>query len=215
MRQTFFFLTLLLASYFVYPQTKDTVGFRNAVAFNLEALIVKDIKISFSHRLGKRNFAELMVSYNFPISEDNEMANNSIWALKDPFFYYGRTQVRIGCKHYFGKKFYLGALALYGMGHFDRKDAWYHGDNIHYDLTRDKKELGIIFKTGFTFLDRFLLHDIYLGIGYRYNFFKDTIYMKYYKDSSYPGQHPVYPYNVDRKYGLFSFHLGYQIGYAK
>ena len=165
--------------------------------------------------MGKRGLIEIMVSHNFPFNEMNPMSDNYFWKLKDPFSYYGRTQIRIGCKHYFGKKFYLGASALYGIGHFDRKDAWYHGDNIHYDITRDKNEYGFILKTGISFLDRFLLQDIYLGIGYRYKVLKDSVFMTYYADTNYPGTHPAYPYNVDRKYGLFSFHLGYQIGYAK
>ena len=60
---------LLILSIFFFiksdllAQASDSVYFKNGVAFNLEALYLKDIMLSYSQRIAKGIYFESMVAY--------------------------------------------------------------------------------------------------------------------------------------------------------
>jgi len=196
-------------------KNRDTTTFQNAYTINLEALIFRDVKITFTHRISNEKYFESMLSYSIPYGEKSRINDNYSLGLYDPFFYYGRAQIRVGLKKYLTHRYYLGLMFSYSYGHFNKGDASYQDDGFHYVVTRNKNDFELFFKTGWTLEHEKLLKDFYLGIGFRYKLLSDEVYEDLYKDSTSPLPHPAYPYHVNHSYGIITFHLGYQIGYCK
>ena len=218
MIKKFCILIFILVSIDSYGSKRDTASFKNSFAINLEALVFRDIKLTYTHRIDNKKYLDAMLSYCIPYSENSIVNDNYFWGLKDPFFYYGRVQVRAGLKKYFIRKnhtsrFYIDPMLLYSYGHFNKGDAWYVGDS-HELVTRNKNDFEILFKSGWTFHRRHFLQDIYFGAGFRLKYLSDEVYEDMIEDSTY-NLHPSYPYHSNHFYGVFTIHLGYQLGYCK
>jgi hypothetical protein len=216
MKRLFLILAFALTAFELFPQTLRKPVYNNGITLNLEALLVRDIKLTFSHRLNEQSYMEILLSYSFSyFHQPGLWGSNSFWSFRDPFFDYGRVQARIGWKHYFKGRFYLAPDLLYSYGQFDKKDIWYdRGSSYHYIVTRDKNEIEIFAKAGWTFQKGHFLHDFYLGYGYRIRFLSDDVYEDLWEDTNSSRPHPPNPYHVNTSYGVFTVHVGYQLGYC-
>jgi hypothetical protein len=172
-----------------------------------------------------------MLSYNIPYgykSAKHDQTNYKTYCgLSDPFFAYGRVQIRAGLKKYLKGKFYIDPTLLYSYGHFNKgivvkKSAWFfkgypwpNSDGYNELVARNKNDLEIFIKTGWTFHRQHFLQDLYFGFGYRYKFLSDKVFADLYYDGPSDLPLPSYPYYSYHSYGALTFHLGYQIGYCK
>jgi hypothetical protein len=189
--------------------------FNNSYAINVEALIVRDIKLTYTHWLFNRSYIETMLSYNFPFDKGGRGEN------RDPFNYYGRMQLRLGLKNYYKSKSYISPMLLFGYGYFN--NGWVseigfgHADppRPSWLITRNEIESEILLKFGWTLHHKHIMHDIYYGLGYRYKIMKDDIH----EVSGGETNINYYPVGAAAKRTLYSgmieLHLGYQIGYCK
>lgn len=213
MKKTIFFLTLVFTSIQLFSQQRDTLRFKNSFAINAEALIVRDIKLTYTHWLFNRSYLETMLSYNFPFGNNGENPK-----AKDPFNDYGRLQLRVGLKNYYKRRAYISPVLLLGYGYFNNKwvsDLGHRASGIE-DLskliTRNKIEGEILLKLGWTLHHKHIMHDIYYGLGYRYKIMYDDIHEENFIN-------PPYNFVTASKRTLYSgmleFHFGYQIGYCK
>ena len=189
--------------------------FTDSYAINVEAFYVRDIKFTYTHRLFNRSYLETMLSYNIPYYT-NEGGN------KDPYNYYGRIQLRLGLKNYYKRRSYVSPMLLFGYGHFSNgwvNDRGIIDDRLQNDwlVTRNKIESEILLKLGGTLHHKHIMHDIYYGLGFRYNIMYDNIHEEEYWANNM--NNCVYPSGLAAKrtlyYVMIEFHLGYQIGYCK
>jgi len=215
--KTIIFLTFLLLTSEIFSQAKDSINcqtYKNALSINPEAFLVHDIMLTYNHRLSNKNHIEIMLAYRplrplipgiFTIFEEAY--------FKDPYFLYGRFQMRTGFQHYF-HKFYLSPVLLYGYGYFDKGWVQNSGNNNQI-LSRIENELELFIKTGYPIQVRHFLGDFYLGIGYRYKFMNDLVYEDMIDDSPVDIPNQTHPYKVKRIMKLITFHMGFQIGYCR
>lgn len=227
MIKKFLILTFTLVSIESYCSNRDTTSFKNSFAINLEALIVRDIKLTNTHRLNKRMYFETSLSYNIPYNQDNSFLTNDILSivnLQDPFYYYGRIQLRLGLKRYAIKqnslkRFYSEPMLLYSYGHFNKSVAFFRNLNnnvVSSTVTRSKNDVELLYKFGWTFHKRNFFQDLYFGAGIRVKFINDIDYEDFGDDATpmwLPNQ--TYPYHDNFIHVSFEFHLGYQIGICK
>jgi hypothetical protein len=201
---------------FAERNARNSILYKNGVAINIEALLVADFKLSFTHRIGDGLYLESMISYNIPLISDAVSYNNefSFIELKDPYGLYGRFQVRAGLKNYTTKRFYVCPTLLYSYGSFYKKDnIIYESGKNYYEVTRYKNDFEFFFKFGWTFHPNDLLNDFYLGIGMRAKYLNDVIYKGSIGSGNYT---PVAsPINKHTSLAVLTFHLGYQIGFCK
>ena len=205
--------------------SQDSINYKNGLAINAEALFVADFKLTFTHKLDRRTYFEAMVSYNIPLhslqnTESTFDYENS--SPKDPFYGYGRMQIRIGLKEYLRRGFYIGEMILYNYGHFDNlrvTSANSPSGNVDEELvSRVKNDYEVIFKIGKTFQHKSgILLDLYMGVGWRWKYLNDIIYAGYSNpDNRYPSNFPPnYPFNQSSNYSMFELHGGLQIGFGK
>jgi len=228
MTKRFLILIFILVSIDSYCMKRDTTVFKNSVAINLESFLFHDIKLTYSHRIKDNLCIETMISYNIPYSENSNLNDNYTFGLVDPFFLYGRFQVREGLKMYLKKnnnlrRFYSGPELLYSYGQFEdgRYCSYPYKQNPEraQDLSRKKNEVEFFYKIGWTFYRHGFYQDIYLGFGLRFKFFSDTVYEDMRSEDEYAPYHPypdiTYPYHQNLVYYVPTIHLGYQIGICK
>jgi hypothetical protein len=214
---------------------KDSITYKNAIAINVEALLFADFKITYTHELYKRLYFEIMASYNIPLHFQNSLFNGEIGnetinydplALpRDPYYGYGRLQIRVGLKEYLRGRFYMGEIFLYNYGHFNNLRVA-NGNTLQSDneedivVNRVKNDYEILLKYGLTYQHKsgFLL-DLYMGIGWRLKYLDDTVYQTVTADSNgnlfYSGGSPNYPFHQSSSYSAFELHGGLQIGFGK
>lgn len=195
---------------------ENSVTYKNGFAINLEAFLVEDFKLSYTHRINKGCYFESMISYNIPekkFLDGNYNCENYLYQLKDPYGLYGRVQIRIGIKEYTTKRFYVSPNLLYSYGSFYKKEnIIYEPGKNYYEVSRFKNDFEFFFKFGWTFLKAGILNDFYMGVGFRAKYLNDEIYQGAIGSGNYM---PVVPYNKKTSYGILTLHLGYQIGYCK
>ena len=151
------------------------IKFNNSYAINVEALIVRDIKLTYTHLLFNRSYLETMLSYNFPFGNNGENPRE-----RDPFNDYGRIQLRVGLKNYYKRRAYICPMLLLGYGYFN--DKWVSDlghrapglEDLSKLVTRNQIESEILLKLGWTLHHKHIIHDIYYGLGYRYKIYKKT-----------------------------------------
>lgn len=210
---------------------KDTSHYKNGFAINVESLIIRDFKLTYTRRVNDKTYFETMLSYNIPSSINSIEIDRTYYkfysGLSDPYFSYGRVQVRAGLKKFIKRRFYIAPMLLYSYGHFNKglvinESAWFfkgypwpNSDGLNELVTRTKNDIEFLIKTGWTFHKRHFLQDFYIGFGYRYKFLSDEVYANLYYDGDTYLPHPPYPYHTFHSYGALAFHLGYQIGYCK
>ena len=208
--------------FFALKNTLDSIAniplmFTNSYAINIEALIVRDIKLTYTHWLFKRSYLETMLCYNSPF-----LFNGTSFSAGDPFFDYGRVQLRIGLKNYHKRRSYISPMLMIGYGHFNNEWVSETGtinvfnvfDDNQWLIDRTKIESGILLKFGWTLHHKHIMHDIYYGLGYRYKIMKDVIHGEDDGHGDY-----IVPAGAAAKrtlyWPMFELHLGYQIGYIK
>ena len=182
--------------------------FKNSYAINAEALLVRDIKFTYTHFLFKRSYLETMISYNFPFGKDQK--------TRDPFNDYGRIQLRLGLKNYYKRRSYISPMLLFGYGTFNNEWVSDRGFGVRnpthpsWLVNRNKIESEILLKFGWTMHHKNIIHDIYYGLGFRYNILKDNLLEENINNTiTYPAGKRTLPS------GMIELHLGYQIGYWK
>jgi len=208
-------------SILAYIKQADSIAlspfrFTNSYAINVEALIVRDIKLTYTHLLFNRSYLETMLSYNFPFSEGGRMGKG------DPFNDYGRIQLRLGLKNYYKRRAYINPMLLFGYGSFDNKwvsdrSGGYHNNTPQttddYLVNRDKIESEILLKLGWTMHHKHFMQEVYYGLGYRYSILDDNI------NEENINSVISYPQGSAAKRTLTShsieLHFGFQLGYCK
>jgi len=217
MLHKFFTLIFILISLDSYCSKRDTSSFKSTFGVNIEALVFRDIKLTFTKQIKKRKYLETMVSFSIPYGENSNVSDNYTWGLKDPFFYYGRVQLRMGIRKYSMKqsqirRFYMAPMLSLSYGAFKEGDAWYTNGGFHEIVTRHKIDIEPLYKIGWTFHRRHFLQDFYLGAGLRFKCLFDIVYQDEYQDTQSYRPHPAYPYHSNHFYVVPTFHLGYQFG---
>ena len=215
LKKTNLLLILIFIAGELFSHPKDSITYKNGFAINAEALFVEDFKLTFSHKLFKKLYFESMASYNLPLPSflQNFLLNNDVYlnegdSPRDPFYYYGRFQIRAGLKEYLTRKFYLGEMLLYNYGHFNNE--------VVYDediVSRVKQDYEILLKCGWTYNHKSLLLDFYLGIGYRYKHLDDTDTANVLVLSNVVLSNCTF--NQSTSYQMFQVHCGLQIGFCK
>lgn len=213
-------LLLVFISYFTksFSQKDNEIPFKNSYAINLEALYFHDFKLSFSHKLNNlHNICfESMLSYNFPSTylEDNFSSPFGDGATMDPFYLYGRIQVRAGLKEYFSRRYYLGEMFLFNYGQF--RDGYVALQDGFADVNRIKTDFEFLVKTGWTFDIKGFLLDFYIGGGIRFKNLNDKLLGFTEYDDDPPGPLPSWiPNQQSNSYIQGEAHFGIQIGYCK
>jgi hypothetical protein len=114
------------------------------------------------------------------------------------------------------RRFYAEPMLLYNYGHFYKEDVYlYKNDDLWEEVTRNKSDIEILIKLGWTFHGKHYLEDLYFGTGLRMKFFSDEVYDYEIGDTGAILPHPPYPFHSNHHYSALEFHLGYQIGYCK
>jgi hypothetical protein len=226
MQRPIILLIFILISLSLFSQKRDTSNYRNGFAFNIESLAVEDFKLSYSRRINDDVYFEAMLSYNIPNTNHENRVNNSAsgevngedaWVkLYDPYYYYGRTQIRAGLKLYNGRRFYVCPELLYNYGSFKLENniLYQNGNhNDYFEVSRFKNDFEFLFKWGWTYQTHHLLRDLFMGFGFRFKYLNDQVYA----ESLNYGQSyfNVVPYNKKTTLTAFELHLGFQLGYCK
>ncbi len=206
----------------------DTTHYKNGFAINFESLFAEDFKLSYTHRLTDKMYIEGMLSYNIPLSStsnSNNMSVNSLvrndvngedglLQLRDPYYLYGRVQIRAGVKFYVSRRFYVCPEFLFNHGSFDHVDdiIYDRSSQNYYEVSRTKSDLEFLIKCGWTFQSHHFLRDFYSGWGVRFKSLNDQVY----EESIGNGNYQTFiPYNYKTSYTLIEFHMGFQFGYCK
>jgi len=212
-------ILLLLSVIFtghLFAQRKDSVNYKKAITVNIESLIVRDIRISFSKKIREKKYFESTIAANIPFGDNNNIWTTYYLNVMDPFFFYGRLQITAGYKYYSkkGVHFYKNPALLLSYGYFYKRVVPQSYGGSYYDnLSRNKLDMEIMYKWGWTFQKKQHLHDFYFGPGFRLKLLYDNVYNSQTHDGYYFYSYgTTYPYRILHLMPMPTFHLGYKIG---
>jgi hypothetical protein len=225
LKKIIIFLLFISISDGLFSQMQDISHYNNGFAINIESFLANDIKLTYSHKIKNKIYFESMLSYNIPIHNENGWGLNhmimgssnneeSMLDFRDPYYYYGRYQIRAGLKLYKTRRFYICPEFLYSYGSFNQRKSIFYQTNVntYHEVNRIKNDYELLVKCGWTFQSQHFLSEIYSGWGIRFKTLNDEVY----EDSNDHGQSyfPVTPYNKITSYVALEFHLGFQLGYC-
>lgn len=203
--QVIVLLQLMLASCIVFAQDVPTKKHIISVApFNL---LNSTVSLKYSTQL--TNNLAFIVNPSVRVQLSEKLSNSVLgFSDPDPFWYYEKFKLRVGIMRH-NKTFFIEPLIQYEYAYFKNQmlqtvDG--NGDAFDEDakLDRSYNSIGLISLFGIKHNIDYLNIKYYLGAGLNSRFYNETIYTRYYENSTTtydPPEHNVYFKEILSIYG--------------